>query len=89
MTPAGLSCAGGAFPSINYRHYTSSDAGTPDVTFTSESSTGVTCMLAESTSAVDAGSTAQGTFSAVLVLQGDAGAGSHTFSNGTYDVVVP
>jgi hypothetical protein len=89
MTPGSLSCAGGAFPSINYRHYASSDAGTADMTFTSESSTGVTCTLAESTSAVDAGSMAQGTFSAVLVLQGDAGAGSHTFTNGTYDVVVP
>jgi len=84
-----LACQNSVYPSINYRHYPSSDAGTPDMTFTSESSTGASCTIDELTAAMTAGSTAQGSFSAVLVLQGDAAAGSHTFSSGTYEVVVP
>ncbi len=88
MTPATLNCQGGIFPSINYRHYPSGNAPA-DMTFTSQSSTGASCTLTESTTANDAGETAQGTFSGVLVLQGDAAAASHTFSNGTYEVSVP
>jgi hypothetical protein len=83
-----LGCQNSMYPSINYRHYSSSDAAADQV-FTSESSTGASCTIDELTTAMTAGSTAQGTFSAVLVLQGDAAAASHTFSGGSYDAVVP
>jgi hypothetical protein len=85
--PASLSCAGGAYPSINYVHYPSTNAPA-DQSFTSEASSGVTCSMDETTT-VSAGATAQGTFSAILVPQGDAGSGSHSFQSGSYDVVVP
>jgi hypothetical protein len=87
MTPGGINCQG-AFPSIYYRHYAISDAGAADMTFSSVATT-ASCFIDETTSAVDAGQSIAGTFSGVLVPQGDAGTGSHTFSGGTYDVIVP
>jgi hypothetical protein len=87
MTPGGINCQG-AFPSIYYRHFATSDAGAADLTFSSVPTT-ASCFIDETTSAMEAGQAVDGTFSGVLVPQGDAGTGSHTFSGGTYDVVAP
>jgi hypothetical protein len=88
INPGTLNCSGGVYPSMNYRHYASSDAGA-DTTFTSENAPGSSCTIDETSSSMDAGSVLQGTFSAVLLSGvGDAGS-SHTFSGGSYDVVVP
>ncbi len=90
-TNAGTLSCGGAFPSINYVHYTagSGDAGTADTTYASNI-TGSSCTIDETTTATTAGQHATGTFSGTLVQSSDAGGpATETLTGGTYDVVVP
>jgi hypothetical protein len=87
-----LMCQGGIYPEITYTHYTagSGDGGTPDTTYTTKVSTGATCTIDETTTAMTPGQQVTGTFSGTLVQSSDAGGPpSETLTSGSYSVVAP
>jgi hypothetical protein len=89
MTTGATQCLSGSYPSINYSHYAGLNVQAPDTTFTTQA-TGAQCVITETTNALEAGTTAVGTFSGHLIQPVDSGnAPSHSFTAGSYDVIVP
>jgi hypothetical protein len=80
----------GTFPSITYTHYTATgDAGTADMTF-STNVTGGSCAMTSTTTSQVQGSHAMGTFTGSLLMVTDSGnAPSKSLTAGSYDIIVP